>query len=380
MRKRSVVLKTKNLAFNEDEESIQADRKKIGLLMKGNTQMTAALAQEIYYIIKMQNIRFQSMEGLEFMDSIAQTLTEKQMRSIRNQVAKKQRNQKNKFRFFNINRGMITVLFTAVFLICVAYLNWNFILDIRTNYEAYKLQCMMEDNARSARITQKWKEHQEMEEAARRKKIEDEEAALTAAIQMREPEILVKFKSLHNANNDFAGWLTIGGTKIDYPVMSRQGDNNYYLNKNFEQKEDKNGLLILDYRCDTLQSGQNFIIYGHNMRSGVMFGTLKNYKDKSFCEEHKIIRFDSLYEEAQYEVVAAMLSEVAYADEDVFKYYNAIDMRSEEDFAEFKQNIEKNALYTTGVDIEYGDTCLLLSTCDKYKEDGRFVVIAKKIS
>lgn len=373
-------MKTKNLAFNEDEESVQADRKKIGLLMKGNTKMTAALAQEIYYIIKMQNIRFQSMEGLEFLDSITEALTEKQMRSIRNQVAKKHRNQKNRFRFVNLNRGMVTILFTAVFLICVAYLNWNFILDIRTNYEAYKLQCMMEDNDRSARITEKWKQHQEMEEAARRKKIEDEEAALAAAMQMAEPEILVKFKPLHNANSDFAGWLTIGGTKIDYPVMSRYGNNNYYLNKNFQQKDDKNGLLILDYRCDTLQSGQNLIIYGHNMRSGVMFGTLKKYKDKSFCEEHKIIKFDSLYEEAQYEVVAAMLSEVAYADEDVFKYYNAIDMRNEEDFAEFKQNIEENALYTTGVDIEYGDTCLLLSTCDRYKEDGRFVVIAKKIS
>ena len=63
------------------------------------------------------------------------------------------------------------------------------------------------------------------------------------------------------------------GTKIDYPVMSRQGDNNYYLDKNFNGEKDKNGLLILDYRCDVMQSGQNLIIYGHNMRSGVMFGT-----------------------------------------------------------------------------------------------------------
>ncbi|RAZ93604.1 class B sortase, partial [Klebsiella oxytoca] len=61
-------------------------------------------------------------------------------------------------------------------------------------------------------------------------------------------EILLKFTQLYSENQDFAGWLRIPGTKIDYPVMSREGDNNYYLDKNFEQQHDKNGLLILDYR------------------------------------------------------------------------------------------------------------------------------------
>ena len=110
-----------------------------------------------------------------------------------------------------------------------------------------------------------------------------------------------------------------------------------------------------------------------------MFGTLKNYKSKAFCEEHPIIQFDSLYEEAEYKVVAAMLSEVAYADEDVFRYYDAIDMSTEESFNAFYENISEKALYTTGETLSFGDSCLILSTCDRYKEDGRFVVIAKKI-
>ena len=109
-----------------------------------------------------------------------------------------------------------------------------------------------------------------------------------------------------------------------------------------------------------------------------MFGTLKKYKDKQFCEEHPTIRFSSLFEENEYKVVAAMLSEVAYADEDVFRYYDAIDMSTEQDFEAFHDNISQNALYMLD-DIAYGDSCLILSTCDKYKEDGRFVVIAKKI-
>ncbi len=111
-----------------------------------------------------------------------------------------------------------------------------------------------------------------------------------------------------------------------------------------------------------------------------MFGTLKNYKEKSFCDEHMTIRFDTLYEESEYRVVAAMLSGVAYEDEDVFRYYDAIDLSTEENFKAFQENVLSNAIYTTEETFVYGDTCLILSTCDNYKEDGRFVLVAKKVS
>ncbi len=91
------------------------------------------------------------------------------------------------------------------------------------------------------------------------------------------------------------------------------------------------------------------------------------------------ISFDTLYEECEYRVVAAMLGSVAYEDEDVFRYYDAIDISTEEAFNAFRENIMGNAIYTTDESIEYGDSCLILSTCDNYKEDGRFVVVAKKV-
>lgn len=197
--------------------------------------------------------------------------------------------------------------------------------------------------------------------------------------EKEECSILKKFELLHNENQDFSGWLTIDGTKINYPVMSRENDNNYYLDKNFAQDYDKNGLLIMDYRCNSIDNTlKNTIIYGHNMRTGVMFGTLKNYKDRAYCESHPVIKFDSLYEEGEYKVIAAMLSEVAYEDEEVFRYYDAIDISSEEAFYEFRNNIKENAIYYYD-ELEYGDSCLTLSTCDNYKEDGRFVVIARKV-
>lgn len=364
--------------YQEDESKVQADREKIDALMRGNVELSVTLAKEIFYKIKLYDINFETMLGLDFLDRITDTLSEEQMRVIRSQALAVKRKRKNKEKFYHLNHGMIVFIFAAVFLISFVYLNWNFFLDIKTNYNAYMLQTKIEDDMRTARITARWQERRALEEA-KNKEISDQEVALAIPEQMKKPEIMGKFAPLYEENKDFAGWLTIEGTKIDYPVMSRQGDNNYYLDKNFEQKQDKNGLLILDYRCDVNKAGQNLIIYGHNMRTGVMFGTLKKYKDKEFCKEHPVIQFDSLYEECEYKVVAAMLSEVAYADEDVFRYYDAIDMSSEQDFEAFRKNIEDNALYVTDETISYGDSCLILSTCDKYKEDGRFVVIAKKV-
>ncbi len=38
------------------------------------------------------------------------------------------------------------------------------------------------------------------------------------------------------------------------------------------------------------------------------------------------------------------------------------------------------SLYSTGVTAQYGDQLLTLSTCDYEEKDGRFVVVAKKIT
>lgn len=364
--------------YQADDEGMEADMQKIRILMKGNTELTKTLAAQLYYRIQMEDIRFESITGIDFLDRITDMLSESQLQRVRKKVQMEKQKIVKREKISKTNRGMIVFIFSAVFAICIIYLNWNLFLDMKTNYDSYKLQVRMEEAQRSARIEDLWKEKKVKEEQLQ--SIRDEQVALTMSVDETQiqPEILSKFKELHSENTDFRGWLKIDGMKIDYPVMTRDEDNDYYLDKNFEEEKDKNGLLILDYRCDLMSGAQNFIIYGHNMRSGVMFGTLKNYKDKAFCEEHPIIQFDTLYEEGEYKVVAAMLSEVAYADEDVFRYYDAIDMSTEESFRAFKENIEENALYMTGETISYGDSCLILSTCDKYKEDGRFVVIAKK--
>lgn len=207
--------------------------------------------------------------------------------------------------------------------------------------------------------------------------LQSEEAESQSEETEIQPVMLEQYRELYEKNNDLAGWLTIDGTVIDYPVMQCE-DNEYYLHHDFYGEESKYGCLYVKDAAD-LAEGTNFIIYGHNMKDGSMFGDLDYYKKKSFYEEHSLISFDTLYEERTYEIVSVFLSQVYREDENVFKYYQFYQADSEEEFDSFYKNIKQLALYDTKAEAEYGDTFLTLSTCAYHVQDGRLVVVAKRL-
>ena len=135
----------------------------------------------------------------------------------------------------------------------------------------------------------------------------------------------------------------------------------------------------MDTGCDIKAPSTNYIIYGHNMRSGKMFGSLDQYANEKFYRNHKTIEFDTIYEEGTYEVMYVFRSRVYQKDEVVFKYYQFIEAYSEEEFNSNMNEMAAMSLYDTGVTASYGDQLLTLSTCDYVEEDGRFVVVAKRI-
>jgi sortase B len=193
-------------------------------------------------------------------------------------------------------------------------------------------------------------------------------------------EMLDKFKKLYAENMDITGWLTIEGTPIDYPVMrGHSNDDEYYLYRNFYQNEDDYGSLYVRHKADVFTPSTNFIIYGHDMKDGSMFGTLKKYKDEEYYRQHPIISFDTLYETREYEIISVFLSQVYNSEDDVFKYYEFYNASTEDEFYEFYNNVKALALYDTGVEAAYGDTFLTLSTCSYQVEDGRLVVVAKLV-
>ena len=204
-------------------------------------------------------------------------------------------------------------------------------------------------------------------------------------------EILPAYRAMFEENPDMIGWLSIDGTVIDYPVMQTPEDEDYYLDKGFDKQPNSNGCLILGAACSagigTREQGYedgsapstNLIIHGHTMQSGMMFGNLPLYEDHDYASEHSTICFDSLYEHREYEVIAAFYSQVYYKDQDVFKYYQFVQADTQEDFDNWYDNIKALALYDTGVTAAFGDEFITLSCCSYQVEDGRFVVVGKRI-
>lgn len=190
------------------------------------------------------------------------------------------------------------------------------------------------------------------------------------------PGILEKYASLYEKNTDLVGWLSIEGTPIDYPVM-QSGDDKFYLSHDFYMYNSRYGCLFVKGQAD-VNTGANFIIYGHNMSDGSMFGELDSYLKESFYKEHPSVSFDTLYEERVYEIVAVFQSKVYNADEEVFKYYEFYEAGTQEEFDDFYSNIKELSLYDTGVEAQSGDTFLTLSTCSGHVKDGRLVVVAKR--
>ncbi len=201
-----------------------------------------------------------------------------------------------------------------------------------------------------------------------------------------------KMEEVHGINADTAGWISIDGTVIDYPVMQTPSDEQYYLNRDFEGKYSAYGCIIADTDSeigtgtlannyeDGSKPATNIILHGHNMKNGTMFGSLDKYRDQSYEKSHSKIKFSSLYEDREYEICAVFLSQVYKKSQtDVFKYYQFFNADTEEEFDDFYSNIKQMSMYDTGVDAEYGDEFITLSVCAYHVDNGRLVVVGKRI-
>ena len=122
----------------------------------------------------------------------------------------------------------------------------------------------------------------ELEEAEERKELKSNEN--------REdfPEMEVDFKALREKNPDTVGWLYVGSCGISYPILQGE-DNDYYMNHTFEGTVNSSGAIIMDYRDDKYLKDWNTFIYGHNMKNGSMFGSLK-----------KLLKDETLYDSDPY--------------------------------------------------------------------------------
>ncbi|MDE7030177.1 MAG: class B sortase [Lachnospiraceae bacterium] len=230
----------------------------------------------------------------------------------------------------------------------------------------------------SAKSAREFEELAEMKEAGKQASSTGQVRIHLTDDTVETPDILPEYSLIHQKNQKLIGWVKIDDTLIDYPVMQTV-NNEYYLDHNFNQEEDRNGCIFMDYQCDVVRGCDNIILYGHHMKSGKMFGTLNKYSKESYFLEHPVIQFDTIYEKGTYQVMYVFRSKVYSEEEVTFKYYQFINAASEKEFNSAMNEMAALSLYDTGVTASYGDQLLTLSTCDYQEKKGRFVVVAKKI-
>lgn len=201
--------------------------------------------------------------------------------------------------------------------------------------------------------------------------------------QIKEPqetEKMLQVRALQQQYTDVVGWLEVLGTNIDYPVMQGE-DNNYYVKHNYKKEYAFDGSIFLHKDYDWSIPSSNLLLYGHNNKNDVMFAQLLKYKDESFYKQYPTIKFTTSEEDAEYEIIAVFLSRVYYkSEQNVFRYYDFINAENEAEYNEYIRNSKEASLYNIEATAKYGDQLITLTTCEYSQEDGRFVVVGRKIT
>lgn len=181
------------------------------------------------------------------------------------------------------------------------------------------------------------------------------------------PVLSIDFDALRAVNEDICGWLLLPDTVISYPVV--YGSNNsYYLNHTATLERHKNGALFFDARNSA--GDKNFIIYGHHMKNGSMFGSLVEYKDQAYYDAHPWLTLytpDAIY---RLDIFSA------YVTSDDGDYVRR-SWKTEDAYASFLQKITEKSLVQTDVSVTGQDSIITLSTCTYEFTNARFAVHCK---
>ena len=164
---------------------------------------------------------------------------------------------------------------------------------------------------------------------------------------------------------DVVGWLTVPGTSIDYPFVWRD-DNDYYLRRDLNGDDATAGTLFLDMRCEPDFSSQNTIIYGHHMKNGSMFGTLKAFADKEFFEANKHGTIYLPRETLTLEFFAYLV--VSHRDAEIYS------IEPGEDYLDY---VKQNARHFRDVALTGEDNLVTLSSCSYEFNNARMVLLAR---
>lgn len=180
----------------------------------------------------------------------------------------------------------------------------------------------------------------------------------------------VDLVSLKEKYPDVQGWLTIPDTNIDYPVLQGERDQGeFYLKHNYRGEWDANGSLFLQENCEVSES-QNYVIYGHNMNSGAMFGNLDRYTAPEYWESHKSVFFQTLQGIREYEIVSVMKVDISMFP------FQKVNFQGESGLMDYIKQAKALGLFNTEEICDVPPHIVTLVTCSYEWNGARTVVVA----
>ncbi len=187
-----------------------------------------------------------------------------------------------------------------------------------------------------------------------------------------------KFALYYTKNPEVAGYLKIDGTNIDTPIA--QADNNkYYLTHDFYGNYTSYGAIYASHIDNFKVIDRNTLLYGHNMKDGSRFASLKRYESMDFFKEHPLIEFNTLYNEYKWKIYAVIVTNGDVDGDDGYFFDFTFNNCSDACFEEYIKELDKRKLYNTGVDLLPTDKLLTLCTCTYEFTNARLLVIARMV-
>lgn len=165
------------------------------------------------------------------------------------------------------------------------------------------------------------------------------------------------FDELIKINNETIGWLTVNNTKVNYPVVQHT-DNEYYLKRDFNKNKNSYGWIYLDYRNNIYNLSNNTIILGHNLKNGMMFGTLRYTTNESWYKnsDNQIITFNTKVKNMKWKIFS--IYKIPVTNDYLYANFGDLD-----EFKKFLDNIKSRSIYDFGVELKKEDHILTLTTC-----------------
>lgn len=170
-------------------------------------------------------------------------------------------------------------------------------------------------------------------------------------------------------NTNIIGKIEIENSNLnDY--ICQTTNNEYYLNHNCKDENDKKGAIYLDYRNKI--EDKKLIIYGHNSKNGdAPLKELTNFLDQNYLNSHKNINLTIKDNVLKYEIFSIMV-----VSKDNYEHTKLV--FNEEDYLKHLNYLKANSYIDLNNEIDETDKIITIQTCNYEPADTYLVISAKR--